>query len=433
MHDVSAPSSLPAAQSPALPPIDGERLWRSLETLSGFTRPDVPWTRRAFSPEYTAARTWLRQAFEAAGLQVRLDAAGNLIGRRPGRRNDLKPLATGSHTDTVNAGGRFDGILGVLAGLEVAHALQDAGTMLEHPFEVIDFLCEEPSDYGISCVGSRAMAGQLSADMLAASDGQGDTLGQALQRLGARPDALAEADRRTDGFAAFVELHIEQGPMLERADLAIGAVTDIVGIRRAQLFFEGQPDHAGTTPMEERSDALVAAATVIRQAQRLARQWSRTRPHYVVATVGRMAVSPNASNTVPGLVDLTLEVRSNHAPVLQEFWEVLARRCDPAIARLGVQWRVEPRTHVDPVPCAPLVTAAVAQAAQRLELPCRSMPSGAGHDAMYVAHCGPSGMIFIPCLDGRSHSAVEWASPAQVLAGTRVLAATLQDLDRQLD
>jgi N-carbamoyl-L-amino-acid hydrolase len=267
--------------------------------------------------------------------------------------------------------------------------------MLEHPFEVIDFLCEEPSDYGISCVGSRAMAGQLSADMLAASDGQGDTLGQALQRLGARPDALAEADRRADGFAAFVELHIEQGPMLERAGLAIGAVTDIVGIRRAQLFFEGQPDHAGTTPMEERSDALVAAATVIRQAQRLARQWSRTRPHYVVATVGRMAVSPNASNTVPGLVDLTLEVRSNHAPVLQEFWEVLARRCDPAIARLGVQWRVEPRTHVDPVPCAPW---------SRPPWPRRpsawSCPAGACPAAPAMTPCmwptAASGMIFIP-------------------------------------
>ncbi|MEG0555262.1 MAG: Zn-dependent hydrolase [Comamonas sp.] len=419
------------AEHPELPPIDGARLWRRLEELSTFTRADIAWTRRAFSPEYTAARAWLREAFEAAGLQVRLDAAGNLIGRRPGKRDDLKPLATGSHTDTVNAGGRFDGILGVLAGLEVAHALNDANITLEHPFEVIDFLCEEPSDYGISCVGSRAMAGQLSADMLAASDGQGDTLGQALQRLGARPEALAEADRRHDGFAAFVELHIEQGPMLEREGLAIGAVTDIVGIRRAQLFFEGRPDHAGTTPMDERSDALVAAACVIRQAQRLARQWSRTTPHYVVATVGRMAVSPNASNTVPGQVELTLEVRSNHAPVLKEFWDVLARRCSPAIERLGVQWRVEPRTHVDPVPCAPLVTAAVERAAQRLGLGCRRMPSGAGHDAMYIAHTGPSGMIFIPCLEGRSHSAVEWASPKQVLAGTQVLAATLLELDRQ--
>lgn len=419
--------------APALPPIDGDRLWRRLEDLARFTRPDMPWTRRAFSPEYQAARAWLREAFEAAGLQVRLDAAGNLIGRRPGRCDDLKPLATGSHTDTVNAGGRFDGILGVLAGLEVAHALQEADITLKHPFEVIDFLCEEPSDYGISCVGSRAMAGQLSADMLAASDGQGDTLGQALQRLGARPEALSEADRRQQGFAAFVELHIEQGPMLEREGLAIGAVTDIVGIRRAQLFFDGRPDHAGTTPMHERSDALVAAAIVIRQAQRLALRWSRNTTHYVVATAGRLNVSPNASNTVPGQVDLTLEVRSNHAPLLQEFWEVLARRCGPAIERLGVHWRVEPRTHVDPVPCAPQITAAVERSARRLGLGCRRMPSGAGHDAMYLAHTGHSGMIFIPCLEGRSHSAVEWASPGQVLAGTQVLAATLLDLDEQMD
>ncbi|WP_294259045.1 Zn-dependent hydrolase [uncultured Comamonas sp.] len=419
--------------SPALLPIDGDRLWRRLEELAGFTRPDIPWTRRAFSPEHTAARTWLREAFEAAGLQVRLDAAGNLIGRRPGRCDDLKPLATGSHTDTVNAGGRFDGILGVLAGLEVAHALQEADITLKHPFEVIDFLCEEPSDYGISCVGSRAMVGQLGADMLAASDGQGDTLGQALQRLGARPEALAEADRRQQGFAAFVELHIEQGPMLEREGLAIGAVTDIVGIRRAQCFFDGRPDHAGTTPMHERSDALVAAAIVIRQAQRLALQWSRSTTHYVVATVGRLNVSPNASNTVPGRVDLMLEVRSNHAPLLQEFWDTLARRCGPAIERLRVLWRVEHRTHVDPVPCAPEITAAVERSARGLGLGCRRMPSGAGHDAMYLAQAGCSGMIFIPCLEGRSHSAAEWASPGQVLAGTQVLAATLLDLDGQMD
>jgi N-carbamoyl-L-amino-acid hydrolase len=411
--------------------IRADRLWRRLETLSSFTRPDVPWTRRAFSDEFDRARHWLRGEFEQAGLAVRIDAAGNLIGRREGTQPGLAPLVTGSHCDTVVGGGRFDGILGVLAGLEVAQSLHESGVALRHPLEVIDFLCEEPSDYGISCVGSRAFAGTLDEAMLASCNEHGESLAQGMQRIGARPDALAEAARVTGGrggVAAFVELHIEQGPVLEREGLPIGVVTDIVGIRRVALTVTGQPDHAGTTPMDIRRDALVGAARLIDAAHREAGAMDG-RPHYVVATIGRIAMSPNVPNAVPGRVDMVLEVRSNAQSVLDDFPERLLALCRDDFQRLRVACGMAPLTQTPPVKCSDEVMRAVAQAADGLALRHRALPSGAGHDAMHVAAAGPMGMIFIPCLDGRSHCPEEWASQAQVATGTQVLAETLRVLD----
>ena len=239
---------MPVTPAPAFPPLNAERLWSRVETLSRYTLPGQPWTRRAFSPLFDEARAWLRQEFQAAGLATRLDAGGNLVGARAGSDPARKPIVTGSHCDTVLSGGRYDGIIGVLAGIEVAHTLHEHGVALKHPFEVIDFLSEEPSDYGISCVGSRALSGKLDAAMLAARNPEGETLAQAIARVGGDPAALTAPLRPAGGTAAFVELHIEQGPVLEARGLPIGVVTNIVGIRRVQITVEGQPDHAGTTP-----------------------------------------------------------------------------------------------------------------------------------------------------------------------------------------
>lgn len=413
---------------PPILPIQADRLWHRLETLASFTRPDVPWTRRAFSPEFEQARNWLRVEFEQAGLVVRTDAAGNLTGRREGTEPELAPLVTGSHCDTVVGGGRFDGILGVLAGLEVAQSLQEAGVLLRHPLEVIDFLSEEPSDYGISCVGSRAFAGTLDAAMRASCNEAGESLEEAMRRVGARPDDLAGAARGPGGIAAFVELHIEQGPVLERERLPIGVVTDIVGIRRVAFTVTGQPDHAGTTPMDIRRDALVGAARLIDTVHREASAMDGS-PHYVVATVGRISMSPNVPNAVPGRVDMVLEVRSNAQAVLDDFPERVMALCSNDFQRLRVACNAAPLTRTPPTKCDDIVMQAVAQAADRLALPHRRLASGAGHDAMHVAATGPMGMIFIPCLDGRSHCQEEWASQEQVAAGTQVLAETLRLLD----
>jgi N-carbamoyl-L-amino-acid hydrolase len=408
--------------------IQVDRLWQRLETLASFTRPDVPWTRRAFSPEFDEARHWLRSQFEQAGLSVRTDAAGNLTGRREGTEPGLAPLVTGSHCDTVVGGGRFDGILGVLAGLEVAQSLHEGGVLLRHPLEVIDFLSEEPSDYGISCVGSRAFAGTLDSAMLASCNEAGESLAQAMRRIGARPDDLASAARGPGGIAAFVELHIEQGPVLEREGLPIGVVTDIVGIRRVAFTVTGQPDHAGTTPMDIRHDALVGAARLIDAVHREACAMDGS-PHYVVATVGRLSLSPNVPNAVPGRVDMVLEVRSNAQTVLDDFPERVMALCRDDFQRLRVACSAAPLTRTPPTRCDDIVMQAVAQAADGLALAHRALPSGAGHDAMHVAATGPMGMIFIPCLNGRSHCQEEWASKEQVAAGTRVLAQALRLLD----
>lgn len=422
---------MPQATSPAFPPLNADRLWARVETLSRYTLPDVPWTRRAFSPLFDEARAWLRSEFEAAGLTTRLDAGGNLVGTRAGRRPGAKPIVTGSHCDTVMAGGRFDGIIGVLAGIEVAHTLNEHGIELDHPFEVIDFLSEEPSDYGISCVGSRALCGQLSADMLAARNPDGETLGQGIARIGGDPAALAAPLRGAGDTAAFVELHIEQGPVLESRGLPIGVVTNIVGIRRVQIVVEGQPDHAGTTPMDIRRDALVGAARIIDAANRQASAASGN-PHYVVATVGRLSMTPNAANAVPGRVELTLEMRSDSNAVLDTFPETLMAGVAEDLKALRLTAHFSQLSRAQPTDCSPLVMDAVKAAADQLGYDSMRLPSGAGHDAVYMAPTGPIGMIFIPCLNGRSHCPEEWIEPSQLLDGTRVLYQSVLELDRVL-
>lgn len=413
------------------PPINAERLNARVERLSQFTRADVPWTRRAFSPLFEEARAWLRGEFLGAGLSVSQDAGGNLIGRREGSGRTSKPLITGSHCDTVVGGGRFDGIIGVLAGIEVAHTLNEQGITLDHPFEVIDFLSEEPSDYGISCVGSRAFSGVLDAGMLASKNADGESLRQALQRIGGNPDALTQALRTPESTAAFVELHIEQGPVLESRQLPIGVVTNIVGIRRVLITVTGQPDHAGTTPMDIRRDALVGAARLIDGAYRLASKWSG-HPHYVVATIGRIAMTPNVPNAVPGHVELMLEVRSDSDAILDCFPEDLMAGATADLAELRVSASAVHVSRSKPTDCQPLVMDAVERAAEVLGYATMRLPSGAGHDAVYVAPTGPIGMIFIPCLNGRSHCPEEWIEPQQLLDGTRVLYQTIRELDASL-
>lgn len=415
------------------PPINAERLWARVETLSKMTLPDVPWTRRAFSPLFLEARAWLREQFLAAGMTVHQDDGGNLVGRLAPRAGApaLPPLVTGSHCDTVMMGGRFDGIIGVLAGIEVAHTLHEQGIALDHPFEVIDFLSEEPSDYGISCIGSRAFSGALGPEMLAARNPEGETLAAGMRRIGCNPEALAQALRPANSTAAFVELHIEQGPVLETRALPVGVVTNIVGIRRVSIIVNGQPDHAGTTPMNIRKDALVGAARIIDAANRLAARLSGN-PHYVVATIGRLSLTPNASNAVPGKVEMMMEVRSENAAILDIFPEQVMAEAADGLAQLRVTADMQSVSRSKPTDCSELVMATIEKAAAGFGYASMRMPSGAGHDAVYVAPTGPIGMIFIPCLNGRSHCPEEWIEPEQLLDGTRVLYQTIVELDHTL-
>ncbi len=410
--------------------INGERLWQRVEALSRFTDPQRPWTRRAFTALHQQSREWLAECMREAGLQVSLDAAGNMIGRRPGR-DDRPPLVTGSHCDTVVDGGRFDGIIGVLAGIELAQAMDEAGILLSHPFEVVDFLSEEPSDYGISCVGSRGMVGLLEPSMLRSPNPEGETLAQGMRRVGARPDQLHAPLRTPGSIAAFVELHIEQGPVLESRSVPIGVVSHIVGIRRVALTVQGRPDHAGTTPMELRQDALVAASRMIDAAHRRASQLSAG-ADYVVATVGRIDMAPNVPNAVPGLVEMVLEVRSDNVEVLDTFPEAIMAETADDLRRLRTTSQMRELSRSAPTPCDARVMKAIEAAAANKGYASLVLPSGAGHDAAYMARIGPMGMVFIPCKGGRSHCPEEWVEPEQLHDGAKVLAETVMRLDREL-
>ena len=411
--------------------IDQDRLWRRIEALSAITDPERPWTRRSFTPRFLEGREWLAAEFREAGLETELDAAGNLIGRLTGADPTLKPILIGSHSDTVPSGGRYDGILGVLAALEVAQSFSERGDRLRHTLEVTDFLAEEPSEFGLSCIGSRALAGTLSEEHLAMTRPDGMTLREGIAFVGGRPAELASVKRPSDGIAAYVEVHIEQGRVLENERIPIGIVTDIVGIRRERIIVTGRADHAGATPMPLRADALVGAAKLIEAAYKRALATSRDNQP-LVATFGRIEVSPNAANAVPGEAVLTLEVRSGNEAAVKAFGEALVRDQRLALEELRLTIAVEPISYVAPTACAAEVRSAIANASASLGLATRNLPSGAGHDGVHVAHIGPVGMLFVPCLEGRSHAPEESITPEQAGNGARVLAETVRLLDAQL-
>ncbi len=411
--------------------INMNRLWGNIEKLAEFTEDGRPYTRRAFGPLYLQARDWLKQQFIEAGLQVEVDAGGNLIGRRAGLNPDLPPISSGSHTDTVPEGGRFDGIAGVLAALEVAHSLKDNNIQLNHPLEVIDFLAEEPSDYGLSRVGSRALTGDLSSEMLQYTAPDGSTLADGIRRVGGEPSKLNKPLLGLGDVAGFFELHIEQGPVLEAEKLPIGIVTNIVGITRVDMKFIGTPAHSGTTPMDIRADALVAASKLISAINDSAREWL-DKPEYLVATVGKLDVTPNGSNVVPGRIDMTLEVRSSSDKVAKQFVQDIEIQGQQVSSELGVKFKSQFVSFSPAVDCTASVQQAIETACRESGTSFRFMPSGAGHDTACMTKLGPAGMIFIPCLGGRSHCPEEWSDSNQLATGTEMLYQAVINFDHMI-
>jgi beta-ureidopropionase / N-carbamoyl-L-amino-acid hydrolase len=414
------------ALAAGLPRPSAPRLQADLEALETFTRRDRPYTRRAFSDEDRAARRWLAGRMAEAGLAVSVDAAGNQIGRRGGAG---PALVIGSHLDTVEAGGRFDGIAGVLAGLEVARCLEAAGHRLAHPFEVINFTCEEPSDFGLSTIGSRAMTGKLDAATAARlRDRQGRSLADAVDSVGGRGAALDAARRSPGDVLRYLELHIEQAVSLDRAGLPLGVVTAIAAPSRYRVLVRGRQDHAGGTPMGDRRDAVAAAAELVLLVERAAREAGRG----TVGTVGVIAARPNMINIVPGEADLLVDFRGIDPPAIAETlarFETGAREIADRRA-VAIEWTVLMRDA--PLTVAPEMVAAAADAAAALDVPHRRLTSGASHDANHMARLCPIGLLFIPCRDGRSHCPEEWADAGHLATGARVLLELLLRLDRDL-
>lgn len=396
-----------------------DRLWRrhmEMAKLGATAKGGV--NRQALSPEDVAARKLLMSWATARGFTVTTDAIGNLFVRRSGAEADAAPVMTGSHMDSQPTGGRFDGIYGVLAGFEVLEALEDAGVHTKRPLEVVAWTNEEGSRFPVGAMGSAVFAGRLSLEKaLAVADPSGTTVVSALaETLAAAPAPQRPAGNRV---AAYVEAHIEQGPRLEAEKKTIGVVTGIQGSRRYAVEILGEEAHAGTTPLRARKDALSAGVAIVSALEKLMHDPTDT----IRFTVGRFEVFPGSPNTVPGRVYFTIDLRHPDAAVLDQRGGRIAEVAQ-SHAR-GCAVTVTPLTDVPPTVFAPTVVDLVREAAERLDLPHMDMPSGAGHDAMHIATLCPAGMIFVPCARGISHNEAENATPEDVAAGARVLAATL--------
>jgi N-carbamoyl-L-amino-acid hydrolase len=405
------------------------RIAADIADLAAITEPDRPYTRRSFTPMFLRGREYLARRFAAAGLETHIDAAGNLIGRRAGKIPGRGTIMVGSHSDTVPDGGRFDGVAGVAAALEIARALADKKIVLDHDLEVVDFLAEEVSAFGLSCVGSRGMSGQLKPEMLA-REVDGRTLAEGIAETGGDATRLG-APLRTD-IKAFLELHIEQGTVLEEAHEDVGVVTAIAGITRIEIFVNGRADHAGTTRMTHRQDALVTAAALVTAIN----QWAKRKaegPAHFAATVGEFSIEPNAANVVPARARLLIDARAELRADMEDFQGALAEIVGQVAADTGVA--IDPPVTISdnlPTPGDADVLNILDAACDAVGARHRRMASGAGHDTAWMARLAKAAMIFIPCRGGRSHTPEEWAETDDIALGAAVLLEAVVRLDREL-
>ena len=360
-----------------------------------------------------------------AGLEVRLDAVGNLFGRWEGAEPDAPLVLTGSHVDTTLNAGRYDGVLGVLGAIEAVELLREAGERPRRPIELVAWAGEEPR-FGTGCVGSRVAAGELGrADLDRLCDREETSMAQALRGAGFDPDRLDEARIDPATVHALVELHIEQGAVLEANGESIGVVTAIAAPHDFRLTLRGAATHAGATPMSLRRDALAGAAEAMVALERAARESSSAT---TVATVGVLRLRPGAINVVPGEVELDVDVRDSDLGAREEVVESIVEAARAIADRRGLQLEVTPIVEDAPVACDERVVEATEEACRDLDLPYRRMTSGAYHDAMIMGRRIPIGMIFVPSVGGVSHHPDEFTAPADLDRGVRVLAGTVSRL-----
>ena len=400
--------------------VDAARLRRRLEGLAQIGRtPEGGVTRLSYRPEHAAAvrlaAGWMREAGAAAGV----DSWGNLHGLVPVADAAAPPVAAGSHLDTVPNGGIFDGALGVVAAIEAAQALHDAGTRLARPLLLLGFAEEEGTSFGVGCLGSLAVVGRAPAPETI-HDREGVTVAALLRAFDPGVDRVPLALP----MAAYLELHIEQGPILASRRAPLAAVEAIVGIARSVFTYRGQANHAGTTPMDVRRDALWGAADLVGEVRALARGTGGR----AVATVGRLSVAPGATNVIPGVAEMTVEVRSAEETVLAELRAAVEQAGRTCAGRYGLEleiggWRAEA-----PLPLDAGVRDSIVQAAADLGLPITTMPSWAGHDAKILCPRVPAGMIFVPSDRGISHSPEEHTSWEDAARGAQVLCRTIERL-----
>ncbi len=376
------------------------RLMARLDAFTAFTDEPGKLTRLYLAPSYRAACEQFAQWAQEAGMSARIDAAGNVRARYEGARSDAPALMIGSHIDTVRDAGRYDGNLGALAALAVVEQLAAKGVRLDHAIEVVAFGDEEGVRFSTAMTGSRALAGQLSATAMEARDRDGVTLGQALTTFGGDPERAYTA--RARGVAAFVELHIEQGPVLEAKNLALGVVGAINGATRMLVTVRGLAGHAGCVPMELRRDAVAAAAEMILAVEARARAESD-----LVATVGRLEVEPGAVNVIPGLARFSLDVRAPRDEWRRRAVSDIHAAAVAVAERRNVETVMQPVHEAPAYVCDPRIVAGFDSALKGMGLPAFHLPSGAGHDTMVMGQLAPAGMLFVRCAGGISHNPAE--------------------------
>ncbi|NER82929.1 MAG: Zn-dependent hydrolase [Leptolyngbya sp. SIO1D8] len=401
--------------------IDPDRLMTAIKRLAQVGQlPNGGVQRLAFSPEDCRARQLVQAWMREAGMTVKIDAAGNIIGRYAGRYDAAPPLVTGSHIDTVPNAGHYDGTYGVLAGIEVVRALAVRGQRLDHPLEVIVFADEERS-----MIGCKALAGQLSPDPELYRGREGDPVDACLEWIGGEWGAISQVRRTPGSMAAFVELHVEQGPVLESVDKQIGVVTGIVGQRRYWITIEGQSSHAGTTPMPMRKDALVAASQVVLAVHRFGNQAGDQ-----VATVGKMELHPNVPNSIPGRIEMSLDIRDLSSDRLDALIIDIQAEIHLIAAQTQTRIYLAQRLNNEPALANSHIQSAISQACETLQLSYYHLPSRASHDAQEMSRITDMGMIFVPSEGGISHAEQEYTSPEACTHGANVLLHTLMRLDR---
>ena len=406
--------------------IDSDRILSELDTLAGFSDAEAPAvTRVVFTPTDLQARTWIKNRFEEAGLLVREDAVGNTSARWEGSQPDLPSVGTGSHVDAIPNAGRYDGTVGVLGGLEAIRALQAVNFQPRRSIELLLFTSEEPTRFGIGCLGSRLLSGGLSAEAARAlRDREGQSLEKVRTAAGFR-GLLEEVPLSAGYYSAFVELHIEQGPILEREKIALGIVTDIAAPASMRIWVEGEGGHAGAVLMPQRQDALTAAAELVLSVESAALS---TGVIDTVATTGICDVFPGAVNSVPSRVRLEIDVRD----VEGERRNMVLGLIQQAVERVRDKRRVAIRTELlnadAPARCSDAVVQTLTEACRAQGCSATPMISRAYHDTLFMARIAPVSMLFIPCKNGVSHRPDEYAGPEDITNGVRVLAHALAQL-----
>ena len=403
--------------------INKRRLLRDLNAVSRIGLGDHgSVTRLVFSIKELRSRQFLIHQMRQIGLQIHVDRIGNIFGRLNGSYPKAPAVLAGSHLDTVVQGGKFDGTMGVIAALEAARTLKEQNVPLRSPVEVVCFVGEESSRFGFSTLGSSLVAGEVNADDLAnASDSQGAKLEDILAGLGIHRNNLLSLRRHPSSLKAYLELHIEQGPILESIKKPIGVVTSIAAPTRFKVVITGQADHSGTTPMEMRKDALVAAAELIIAVEEICRRYSGMDKGRVVGTVGALSIEPGVINAVPGKAELAVDIRSITASAKNRVVRLVEAKIRQIALRRKIRCKILPIRKEDPVPLDRRLIHLLQDCCEARDVSYEIMPSGAGHDAMQMAKITPAGMLFIPSRRGISHNPLEWSDPEDICLGAQLL------------